>query len=72
MYIGTGVIVDVAYRVRTKSYVVEETDSAVREAKDAWEKAKKSLDNWVAHPSMTEADYLRAVKNVNTTYQSFI
>jgi hypothetical protein len=36
MYLGNGVIADVAYRVRTKSYVVEETNIDVINSKKEW------------------------------------
>lgn len=72
LYIGTGIIVDVAYRVRTKSYVIEETDFRVRDAKENYLKAVKYLDDWVAHPTMRPSDYDKAVSQVETTYAYFI
>jgi hypothetical protein len=72
IYIGTGVIVEMAYRVRTKTYTVEETDDDVVVAKKQWTDALTMLDNWVAHPSMKEADYQSAVNAVNSAYKNFI
>ena len=72
LYLGPGVIADVAYRVRTKSYVVEETNKEVVDAKKNWQTAVKALDDWVAHPSMKPSDYDKAVANVNTTYNKFV
>ena len=72
MYIGNGVIVDVAYRVRTKSYVIEETDHTTATAKANWEAAVKTLNDWVAYPNMSQTEYERAVQQVNDTYRDFI
>jgi hypothetical protein len=72
LHIGNGIIVDIAYRVRTKTYVVEETDDEVRSAKSIWQQRIEELDNWVAHPSMTNTNYNTAVKNVNDSYALFI
>lgn len=72
MYIGTGVMVDVAYRVRTKSYVIEETDAAVVKAKQSWQDAVTKLNQWVAYEFTTEKEYQSAVKNVEAAYNNFI
>lgn len=72
MYIGTGVIVDMAYRVRTKYYVIEDTNQEVANAKAAWETTLATLDSWVSHPSMKESDYEGAVANIDLTYKEFV
>ena len=72
LYVGNGVIADVAYRVRTKSYVIEETDHDTKTAKTNWENAVTKLDQWVAYENMSEDEYKVAVNNVNTTYTQFI
>lgn len=72
MYIGNGVIVDVAYRVRTKTYVIEETDHTTATEKLKWESAVKTLNDWIAYEYMSPADYERAVQQVETAYQSFV
>jgi hypothetical protein len=72
MYVGTGVIADIVYRVRTKYYVVEDTNTDVATAKTVWQTALDTLDNWVAHPSMKDSDYERAVLNVDNAYKDFI
>jgi hypothetical protein len=72
LYVGNGVIADVAYRVRTKSYVIEDTDHETKEAKDSWEAAVEKLNQWVAYENMSEEEYEAAVKNVNMAYTRFI
>lgn len=72
LYLGTGVIADVAYRVRTKTYVIEDTNILVSDAKKVWLAAVETLNQWVAHPSMTEHDYEEAVAHVNNSYREFI
>jgi hypothetical protein len=72
LYVGNGVIADVAYRVRTKTYVIEETDHDTKTAKDNWQYAVDKLNQWVAYANMSEDEYLVAVNNVNSTYKQFI
>lgn len=72
MYLGPGVIADVAYRVRTKSYVVEETNMEVRKYKDEWQLALINLDNCITNPFTTQNDYELAVAKVEDAYSKFI
>lgn len=72
MYIGNGVLVDVAYRVRTKTYVIESTDHDTAVAKENWETAVKTLNDWIAYPNMSQVEYERAVQQVNARYSEFI
>lgn len=44
LQIGNGLIADVAYRVRTKEYVVENEDPDTIKAKNAWEKALAEVE----------------------------
>jgi len=54
LQIGSGLIADVAYRVRTKEYVVESEDPDTIAAKAAWEKAKSEVDSAISHHQTTE------------------
>jgi hypothetical protein len=57
MYIGSGLIVDVAYRVRTKEYVVETTDNATATAKQEWINAMNRVNALIASPNMSQAAF---------------
>lgn len=70
--IGSGLIVDIAYRVRTKEYVVETTNHVVANAKGAWEDAMKYINNVIASPSMTQAIFNAAVADAEAKYLIFI
>lgn len=70
--IGSGLLIDIAYRVRTKEYVVETTDYATATAKEAWENAMNYIDMVIASPSMTQNIFNQAVMNANAKYLLFI
>lgn len=70
--VGSGLMIDIAYRVRTKEYVVETTDNATAVAKENWENAMDYIDMVIASPSMTEAAFNQAVTDANAKYLIFI
>lgn len=70
--VGSGLMIDIAYRVRTKEYVVETTDNATAKAKEDWENAMKYIDIVIASPSMTETLFNQAVMDANAKYLIFI
>ena len=72
MRIGSGLIVDIAYRVRTKEYVVETTDHATASAKEKWEAAMDYINTVIASPFMTQALFDQAVRDANAKYLIFI
>ena len=55
LYIGSGLLADVAYRVRTKEYVVETDDSDTYAAKRSWESAKAEIDSAIRNHENTES-----------------
>lgn len=69
--IGNGLIADVAYRVRTKEYVVESEDAETIAAKKEWEKAKQAIDSAISHHQTT--DYIQSTINAaQQKYATFI
>ena len=64
MYVGSGLIVEMAYRVQTIEYVVETTNSEVAKAKQAWMLELETLKN---HPS-NDSQY----EKVQQAYKNFI
>ena len=62
MYIGNGVIVDAAFRVKEIEYAVDEENGTVSQAKDAWKAAKET---WVANKTATNKT---AMDNAYQTY----
>ena len=71
LQIGSGLIADVAYRVRTKEYVVESEDPDTIAAKAEWEKAKSEVDSAISHHQTTE--YIQnAINNAHNKYNVFI
>lgn len=72
MRIGTGLIVDVAYRVRTKEYVVETTDAATATAKQLWQNALARVNSLIASPNMSQEAFEVQVKNAEALYLQFI
>lgn len=69
--IGSGLIADVAYRVRTKEYVVESEDAETSEAKKDWEAAKQNINNAILHHQNTE--YIQSMINMaQQKYATFI
>ena len=71
LQIGNGLIADVAYRVRTKEYVVESEDPDTIEAKKEWDRAKKAIENAINNHQSTE--YIqKCINTANTKYNDFI
>lgn len=70
--IGTGLLIDIAYRVRTKEYVVETTDGPTADAKKQWTDAMAYINRVISSPSMTESIFNQAVSNANAKYMIFI
>lgn len=64
MYVGSGVIVEMAYRVQTIEYVVETTNSEVAKAKQAWMLELETLKNHLSNDSQYE--------KVQQAYKNFI
>ena len=71
LYIGTGLLADVAYRVRTKEYVVETEDSDTYTAKRLWESAKADIDSAIRNHENTES-IQNKINYANAQYASFI
>lgn len=72
LYIGNGVIVDIAYRVRTKNYVVEDKNEEVCSVKQNWMNMKTKLEECIAHPYSTQDDYEKEVEKVEAAYKTYI
>lgn len=71
LFIGSGLIADVAYRVRTKEYVVETEDADTIVAKRAWENAKQEID--IAIKNYQPTEYIQErIDEANSRYQNFI
>lgn len=71
LQIGNGLIADVAYRVRTKEYVVESEDPATIEAKKAWLSAKDNIAACIEQHKSTK-EIQDAIDLANTQYAKFI
>lgn len=70
--IGNGLMVDVAYRVRTKEYVVENTNSTVEANKTAWLSQMDRIASLIQSPHMTEPAFRVEVAEANRRYNTFI
>lgn len=73
--VGNGVMIDIAYRVRVKEYVIEDTDNATREAKRAWLGAKNYLEAMLKDNDniyITAQDIERQRLDTNEAYEKFI
>lgn len=72
--VGNGVLVDIAYRVRTKEYVVESKDKTVSEAKAVWENNVNYLKQMIQNDNIyiTVDDINKQRSTVNKTYDDFI
>ena len=71
LQIGNGLIADVAYRVRTKEYVVESEDPDTIEAKKNWEKAKDHINACINSHQPT-ATIQNAINQAHEKYTIFI
>jgi hypothetical protein len=71
LQIGNGVIADVAYRVRTKEYVVESEDAETIAAKKAWMTAQADIEACITkHQSMSAIE--NAINFAHDKYEEFI
>jgi len=70
--VGTGVLIDVAYRVRITEYVVESTEMSVARAKEAWLDAVKYVDAVIASPHMTFEMFDLAVNEAKKMYEIYL
>ena len=71
LQIGNGLIADVAYRVRTKEYVVESEDQDTINAKAAWKDAQDEIENAIKNKQSTE--YIQnCIDTANEKYTLFI
>ena len=71
LQIGNGLIADVAYRVRTKEYVVESEDPETIATKRIWEQARKEIDSAIKNRQPTS--YIEnCIKTANLKYNDFI
>lgn len=70
LQIGNGLIADVAYRVRTKEYVIE-NDGETGQAKRDWEESNQEIRNAIArHESVENIQQIIDISNVK--YSTFI
>ena len=72
LYVGTGLLVDVAYRIREKEYAIETTDSRVSEIKGIYEKSMQDVDRIIKNPNATQKDFEKAVQQAQKDYKDFI
>ena len=72
--VGNGVLIDIAYRVRTKEYVIEEEDPATKAAKKQWIGAKNWLDSMlIGDDAWISAEDIENQRiSVNSAYDVFI
>lgn len=71
LQIGNGLIADVAYRVRTKEYVVESEDPATIEAKRQWTVAQADIEACITkHQPMSAIE--KAINTAHEKYEAFI
>ena len=72
LYIGSGVVIEMSYRVYTAEYAVESTDTKVAKAKSVWEAAQARVEDVINDSNATESDYIAAVKEAENAYSLFI
>lgn len=73
--VGNGVLIDIAYRVRTKEYVVESKDDATRNAKTIWLNRLNLLEKMLQNDNnagITAETINEQRKLVNEAYGDFI
>ena len=73
--VGSGVLIDIAYRVRTKEYVIEETDEATKNAKNAWKSAVAYFESAILNdndPYNTVEEIEKRRQAANQAYDKFI
>lgn len=72
--VGNGVLIDIAYRVRTKEYVIEDTDGATKKAKQAWQNTVSYLETMIQNDNIyiTVSDIEKQRQAVNNAYDEFI
>ena len=71
LQIGNGLIADIAYRVRTKEYVVESEDPSTIEAKRQWALAQADIEACITkHQPMSAVE--KAIQNAHNKYEEFI
>lgn len=72
LQIGNGLIVDVAYRVRTKEYVVESEDQATIDKKRIWLANKALIDDAIKNEKKSDAEIQKVIDRAHDSYRDFI
>ena len=69
--VGSGVIVDVVYQLKTLEYAVETTDTETRRAKALWISSQNEYNTAIANGAL-EAELTRLERKIKSTYESYI
>ena len=72
LQIGTGIIANIGYQLKTIEYTVEDTDPVVRDKKSAWQKAESEYNQLLAIDDVSEAELRTAALKMNTAYVNYI
>lgn len=72
LQIGNGLIVDMAYRVRTKEYVVESEDQDTINAKRNWLTQKSLIDEAIKNEKLNDAEIQKVINKTHEYYETFV
>ena len=68
--IGSGVIVDIVYQLKTLEYAVETTDTDTKRAKASWISAQNEYNTAIANGALA-AELERLEQKIQSTYESY-
>jgi hypothetical protein len=69
--IGSGVVVDIVYQLKTLEYAVETTDTETKRAKALWISSQNEYNTAIANGAL-EAELTRLERKIKSTYESYI
>lgn len=72
IYIGTGLMVEMAYRIKILGYDVETSSSAVRNTKAAWQAAIENWETVTGSVESTREQIDTSLQQIESTYANYI
>lgn len=69
--IGSGVVMDIVYQIKTLEYAIEATDPDTKRAKASWISSKNEYDTAISSGAL-EAELERLERKVQSTYESYV
>lgn len=72
LQIDTGLILEIAYRVKIKEYAVEDENAAIQNAKEYWQDCIARWNEVISKDGSSREDIQRALEKIETAYEMYI